>query len=106
MADNFSWTVTGTTKWSRKYAGKQVVLSELFGRLRTKLNVPITTIAQRFIADGDYVAVQARGQNTTLDGKPYNNAYCFVFRLSDGKLQEVTEYLDTELVTSALDDAS
>jgi len=103
MADEFSWTVTGTTKWSRTFAGKQAVLTELFGALRTKLNVPITTIAHRFIADEDYVAVEARGKNTTTDGKPYNNRYCFVFRLSGGKLQEVTEYLDTELVTSALD---
>lgn len=104
MADDFNWTITGTTKWSRKFAGKETVLTELFGALRTKLNVPITTIAQRFIADEDYVAVEARGKNTTTDGKPYNNAYCFVFRLSGGKLQEVTEYLDTEMVTSALGD--
>lgn len=102
MADDFSWTVTGTTKWSRRYEGKQAVLSELFGVLRTRIAGPVTTIAHRFIADGDYVAVEARGKNTTVDGRPYNNTYCFVFRLSRGKLQEVTEYLDTELVTSAL----
>jgi hypothetical protein len=35
-------------------------------------------------------------------GAPYNNNYCFVFRLSDHQLKEVTEYFDTELVTAAL----
>jgi len=35
-------------------------------------------------------------------GVPYNNSYCFVFRLADNQLKEVTEYLDTELVTAAM----
>jgi ketosteroid isomerase-like protein len=104
MADDFSWTVTGDTKWSRKYAGKQVVLKELLGTLRERLAPPIITVAHRFIADGDLVVVEARGANTTKDGRPYANTYCFVFRLAEGKLQEVTEYLDTELVTAALGD--
>ena len=57
---------------------------------------------RRFIADGDYVAVEAQGQNTTKGGVAYNNKYCFVFRVANGKLLEVTEYMDTQLVTMAL----
>jgi ketosteroid isomerase-like protein len=101
MADDFSWTVTGTTKWSRTYSGKKTVLSELFGTLREKIAGPTKTTAERIVADGDFVVVEARGDNVTRTGKPYSNRYCFVFRLADGKLKEVTEYLDTELVTSA-----
>jgi len=102
MADDFRWTVTGTTKWSRTYEGKQSVLIELFGPLRARINGRIRTTAHRFIADGDFVVVEAKGSNTTKSGMPYNNNYCFVFRLSDNKLKEVTEYFDTELVTRAL----
>lgn len=102
MADDFSWTVTGNTKWSKTYAGKAAVLGELFGTLSTRVDGRVRTIPDRFIADGDYVAVEAHGSNKTKSGKPYNNRYCFVFRISEGKLREVTEYLDTELVTSAL----
>lgn len=102
MADDFSWTVTGTTKWSKKYAGKSVVLGELFGTLTSRMDGRIKTIPDRFIAEGELVVVEAHGSNTTKSGKPYNNRYCFVFRVSDGKLKEVTEYLDTELVSSAL----
>jgi ketosteroid isomerase-like protein len=102
MADDFSWTVTGTTKWSKKYAGKSVVLGELFGTLTSRMDGRIKTIADRFIAEDDVVVVEAHGSNTTKSGKPYNNRYCFVFRVSAGKLKEVTEYLDTELVSSAL----
>jgi uncharacterized protein len=105
MADDFRWTVTGTTKWSRTYEGKQCVLIELFGPLRARISGRIRTMAHRFIADGDFVVVEARGNNTTKSGMPYNNNYCFVFRLSDNKLKEVTEYFDTELVTRALGQA-
>jgi ketosteroid isomerase-like protein len=63
-------------------------------------------VAQRILADGDFVVVEARGANVTKTGAPYNNNYCFVFRLAGGKLAEVTEYMDTELVTAALGDPS
>jgi ketosteroid isomerase-like protein len=102
MADDFRWTVTGTTKWSRTYEGKQSVLVELLGPLRARINGRIRTTAHRLIAEGDFVVVEARGSNTTKSGAPYNNNYCFVFRLSDNQLKEVTEYFDTELVTATL----
>ena len=104
MDDDFRWTVTGTTKWSKTYEGKQAVLTELFGTLRSTIGDKIRTTAHRFIAEGDHVVVEARGNNTTKAGKPYNNAYCFVFRIAAGKLKEVTEYLDTELVTAVFSD--
>lgn len=102
MDDDFRWVVMGNTKWSRTYEGKRTVLTELFGELRARIDGNIRTTARRFIAEDDLVVVEARGSNTTKTGTPYNNSYCFIFRLYAGKLKEVTEYLDTELVTSAL----
>ena len=102
MADDFRWTVTGTTKWSRTYEGKQSVLAELFGPLRARVKGRLRTTAHRMIAEGDFVVVEARGSNTTKSGAPYNNNYCFVFRLSDNQLKEVIEYFDTELVADVL----
>jgi ketosteroid isomerase-like protein len=106
MADDFRWNVSGSTKWSRTYDGKRAVLTELFGVLRSRIDGKIRTTGHRFIADGDYVVVEARGNNTTTEGKAYNNAYCFVFRVEGGKLKEVTEYMDTELVTAVLGGSS
>ena len=104
MAEDFRWTVSGNTKWSRTYDGKQVVLDKLLGPLRAKIIDRVRTNAQRFIAEGDHVVVEARGNNTTNSGLPYNNAYCFVIRMSDGTLREITEYMDTELVSAVLGD--
>ena len=102
MADDFRWTVTGTTKWSRTYEGKQSVLVELFGPLRARINGRMRTTAHRLIAEDDFVVVEAQGSNTTKSGVPYNNNYCFVFRLSDNQLKEVIEYFDTKLVADVL----
>jgi len=104
MDNNFQWIVTGHTKWSKTYAGKQAVLNELMGALQTALAGRIRVTAHRLVAEGDIVVVEAKGSNTTKAGKPYNNTYCFVFRVADGKLQDVTEYMDTQLVVEALSD--
>jgi len=103
MADDFCWTVSGSTKWSKTYEGKQAVLSELFAALRPRITGRMRTTGLRFIAENDYVVVEARGNNITTDGKAYNNSYCFVFRLAAGRLKEVTEYMDTALVEAVLD---
>ena len=103
MAENFRWTMVGSNKWARTYAGKQAVVGELFAALRRKMD-RVTTVAHRFIAEGDHVVVEARGANTTRAGLPYCNSYCFVFRVADGKLAELTEYMDSELVTAVLGD--
>lgn len=103
MADDFCWVCTGTTLWSRRYAGRQTVLDELFAPLRAKLG-RITTVANHFTAEGDTVVVEAQGRNTTRDGMSYNNQYCFVIHMHEGKMHELIEYFDTDLVNRALGD--
>jgi ketosteroid isomerase-like protein len=102
MGDEFCWTVTGTTKWSKTYEGKEAVLTELIRPLFAQFADQYTNTAHRFIAEDDYVVVECRGRVTTKKGMPYNNTYCWVCRFADGKMQELTEYLDTQLVTSTL----
>ena len=102
LADDATWTVKGRTPWSRTYRGKASILTDLLGQLRARLADRYRATAERVLADGDYVVVQAIGQATTKAGTPYDNEYCFVYRMQDGLIKEVTEYLDTELVTRAL----
>lgn len=104
LAEDFRWTLTGTTKWSKTYEGKQVVLNDLLRPLFAQFADQYTNVAHRFIAEGEYVVVECRGRVTTKAGKPYNNVYCWVCRIAGGKLRELTEYMDTELVATALGD--
>lgn len=104
MADTFTWTIIGSTPWSGTYRGKQAVVSDLLTPLFSQFADRYTNTPVRFIAEGDYVVVECRGHVTTKAGRPYNNSYCWVCRLTDGKLQSLTEYLDTQLVVEALTD--
>jgi hypothetical protein len=102
LAEDAQWTVIGATAWSGPFRGKQAILSNLLGPLRRALEQPIKTHAQRFIAEGDFVCVQARGDNTTRSGEPYRNSYCFVFEFADGEVKAITEYADTALINTVL----
>jgi len=100
LADAATWTVTGTTKFSRTYEGKQSIMNDLVGPLFSHFATQYTTTADRFIAEDDYVVVQCRGNVMTKSGVPYNNKYCWVCRCENGKITEVTEYMDTQLVVT------
>jgi uncharacterized protein len=100
MADDVRFTIMGTTKFSGTYNGKQDVVNKLLGPLSAQLEGGLTITPDNFIAEGDFVAMLARGNSKAKNGKSYNNHYCQIFRVANGKVQEITEYLDTELVTS------
>ncbi|HMJ14403.1 MAG TPA: nuclear transport factor 2 family protein [Polyangiaceae bacterium] len=102
MAEDMTWTVLGTTTWSRSYRGKRAVVEDLMRPLFAQFADRYTNTAQRFIAEDDYVVVECNGQVTTKAGQPYNNRYCYICHFEAGKLRELTEYLDTELVATAL----
>src|SRR5262245_61898639 len=50
MADDFTWILTGTTKWSRVYRGKQAVRRELLAPLFAQFNERYTNTAHRILA--------------------------------------------------------
>ena len=100
LADDISWTDIGTTKFSGTYVGKDTLSKELLGPLFSQLKAGIYSTIENMIAEGQFVVVQSRGAAETTDGKPYNNTYCHVFELRDGKIQAVTEYLDTALTNA------
>jgi hypothetical protein len=102
LADEVRWTIIGSTAWSKTYRGKQAVLSELLGPLNAQLADGNRITAHRFIAEDDCVVVEARGHNLTQAGDPYHNSYCWIFRLVDGLVVELTEYADTALIDAVL----
>ena len=102
LADDATWTVTGQYSWSRTFTGKDAILNDLLGHVRSLLVGRARTVAHRFIADGDHVVVEAKGDNLTTTGERYDNDYCLVFRLEGGKIKEIREYCDSVLTEKAL----
>jgi uncharacterized protein len=102
LADDIRWTIIGTTALSGTFNGKQEVADKLAIPLRARLDGPIVFTLDDFIAEGDQVVMRARGRATAKSGKPYNNSYCIVARIVGGKIQEMTDYVDTALIDRAL----
>lgn len=101
-ADDFAFTLQGTTPFSGTLHGKQAVLDMLRTGLQPSLASPgIEMTIENLIAEGEHVVEQAQGRARTAAEKDYNNTYCRVWHIVDGKVQSLVEYLDTELVRSA-----
>ncbi len=54
-------------------------------------------VIHSMIAENDRVVVEAESFATDVSGRLYSNKYLFLMRFRDGKLVELTEYVNTKL---------
>ena len=101
LADDVTMTVTGQYSWSQTFHGKQSVLRDLYGYVASLLKYR-RTVPFRIIADDEWVAVEARGDMETLAGERYDNHYCMIYRIENGKIHEIREYQDSTLCERVL----
>jgi uncharacterized protein len=100
ISDDIVWTNMGSTKFSGVYRGKAELMEKLLGPLFGQLKEGISSSVEKLFGEDDYVISLTSGSAETVDGRPYNNRYCQIIRLRDGKFVEVTEYFDTALAGS------
>lgn len=100
LSEDFEITVMGQTPWSGTYKGPKV--REFYDAVWANYADRYTTMAVNIVADGDCVIVESRGCVTTVRGDLYNNQYCLVFELKDGRITAQREYADTLLVDRVL----
>ena len=100
MTDDFAWIVEGKSTFSNRFDGKANVQRKLLQPLFDTFATPYRFEIDEIIAEGDRVVLLGRGQVRTKWGKDYDNHYCFVIRMADGRMVELREYLDTALVES------
>jgi uncharacterized protein len=102
FSDDVTWFITGKLEGvSGVKKGKQAVRAFLDsvmqafpGGLKTEIN--------KAYGEGDTVIIELVNRGTSVTGKPYENEYCFVFELADGKIQAIREYVDIEKAKIAL----
>jgi uncharacterized protein len=95
LADDVKWNILG----NGTVAGRDEVLE--VSRMVQLQSFPKITI-KNVVCEGNFVVVESTGAATTKSGKPYNQAYCEIFRFRDDVIQEITTYLDTALSAEAL----
>jgi len=102
LADDVTMTVTGQYSWSQTFHGKEAVLRDLYGYVQSLLKENRRTVPFRFIADDEWVVVEARGQMETVAGARYDNHYCLIYRIDGGRIREIREYQDSTLCERVL----
>ena len=100
VTDDLCYTAIGSTAVSGTVRGRDENFAR-YAKVLEALEGPIKLTPDNVFGEGDFVALQGHGQARTKTGLDYNNTYCLVFRFRDGKIAEVTEYLDTEFARAA-----
>ncbi|WP_019931085.1 nuclear transport factor 2 family protein [Nocardia sp. BMG111209] len=103
MADDCRWVFPGNWSWSGVWEPKSAVLDGLLRPLGRQFADGYRNEPDLIVAEGDRVVVQARGYATTTRGERYHQTYCFIFRITDGRIVEVIEHCDTALVERVLE---
>ena len=102
LAEDAVWVVTGQYSWSHEFKGRDAIQNGLMGHFRSFFAVRPRSVAFNFIAEGDYVVVEAKGDNVTRAGLRYDNQYCMVWRIEHDKIKLIKEYCDSTLVERVL----
>ena len=98
LSDNFVNNVAGRTPISGRSHSKAELFDEIFPLVMQNLDPASVNLARRYrimAVDGDIVVGMMEGGATTLDGEPYEQQYCQIFRIEDGLIAEIWEFFDT-----------
>jgi uncharacterized protein len=96
LAPHASMTITGQYSWSQVIVGKERI-AQMFRYVYSLFSERGKTHAFHFLADEEWVVVEARGDMVTKSGAPYRNDYCLLYRLKDDMIVEIKEYQDSTL---------
>jgi ketosteroid isomerase-like protein len=99
---DYVWRLAGQCSWSKSFAGQEDVRTNLLKPLFALFATEYRARAVNLVAEGDQVVAEIRGDAQTTSGHRYNNEYCFVFKFREGKIAEIVEYGDTDLIERAL----
>ena len=97
FAEDATWTShAGELPISGTWAGRDAIVDEFLATGMAyyepgSVSLEITGM----VAEGDQVVLQWTSRARTRAGRPYENGCIGVFTISDGRIQEVREYMDT-----------
>ena len=104
FAPDATWILRGGLPASGTWTGPDGILDgffpQIFGRLDP--DVPVVQDVHRIIADGEYAVAEWTTHARTRDGRCSDSDYAGVFRVVNGQIAAVTEYLDTAYANRVL----
>ena len=96
MSDSISWVIPGSIpNVSGMKRGKDEILKFMSG-IGNVFPEGLQSEIRRTYCDGDTVILELTNRGKVSNGKNYENEYCFIFELEDGKIRRIREYVDTQ----------
>ena len=96
--DNVLWTVMGTHPLAGVYKSKNDFILNTFQRLNNLLKEGVILKVNNIIIQDNTAVVEMESLSTALNGKPFNNTYCWICRFENDIIVEVRAYVDSALV--------
>lgn len=98
-----TWWIHGDLPISRTWRGRDAIVDDFLLEVGPRFEPG----SQRFefsdpVVDGKTVVLEWRVRGRSAAGVPYDNAYCGVFELGDGRIAAVREYMDTQHAAEVL----
>jgi uncharacterized protein len=104
FADDATWTVMSDLPIAGPWCGRDRIVTDFLGGVVGAL-FEAGSHAFEFptmIVEGDTVALEWRVQARTAAGRAYENNYCGLFVIRDGRIAAVREYFDTRYAAELL----
>ena len=104
FAPDATWILRGGLPASGTWTSPDGIMDGLFPQIFGRLDpdVPVVQDVHRIIADGEYAVAEWTTHARTRDGRRYDSDYAGIFRVVNGQLAAVTEYLDTDYANRVL----
>ena len=97
MSDDLRWTIIGKSPVSGVFNSKKEFLA-VAKAMTEELTAPLRVHVRDIIAEDDRVAVLWEGHSAGRNGTAYDQSYCWVLKLDNGRIREGYVYLDTALL--------
>jgi ketosteroid isomerase-like protein len=107
LDENVVVNILGSSAVSGRHEGRNAFVGNAIGPIFAALDPKSIEFAKRwriFAAEGEHVAVLMAGFAAAKNGSRYDNHYCHLHTVRDGKIVELWEFLDTVLVEEAIFD--
>jgi hypothetical protein len=101
LAEDVTWWVPQSSELGGTHRGKSAVLA-LMSEGADLYRLPLRVTIEEVVAERDWVCVQLVVEAESAAGRPYRNDYHFAFRVREGKIAAVREYVDTKYASELL----
>jgi len=104
VSDNVNWTVMGTHPLAGTYKTKKDFMINTFQRLNRVLKEGVILRVKYILVNDNTAVVEMESLSTAINGKPFNNTYCWIVNFENGIIINVRAYVDSALVKRVLDE--